>query len=49
MNAAISAGKWCRSYGNENWEFDENGLMRMRYASMNDLAIEEGIEDITGL
>src|SRR5271165_389180 len=37
-----SAGKWYRSYGNENWEFDENGLMRTRHASINDLAIEEG-------
>jgi nuclear transport factor 2 (NTF2) superfamily protein len=37
-----SAGKWFRSYGNENWEFEENGLMRLRYASINDLAIEEG-------
>ena len=35
------AGKWWRSYGNENWEFDENGLMQKRYASINDLAIEE--------
>jgi uncharacterized protein len=34
-------GKWFRAYGNENWEFDENGLMRKRYASINDLAIEE--------
>jgi len=34
-------GKWFRSYGNENWEFDENGLMRMRYASINDLPIKE--------
>jgi nuclear transport factor 2 (NTF2) superfamily protein len=32
-------GQWYRSYGNENWEFDENGLMRKRYASINDLAI----------
>ncbi|MFK7975190.1 MAG: DUF1348 family protein [Halioglobus sp.] len=32
---------WFRSYGNENWEFDEAGLMSMRYASINDLAIEE--------
>ncbi|MET9515576.1 nuclear transport factor 2 family protein [Streptomyces sp. NPDC002994] len=31
--------QWFRSYGNENWEFDENGLMRRRYASINDLAI----------
>ena len=35
------AGQWWRSYGNENWEFDENGLMRKRYASINDLAIKE--------
>ena len=33
------AGQWWRSYGNENWEFDENGLMQKRYASINDLAI----------
>ncbi|MEV8308808.1 nuclear transport factor 2 family protein [Streptomyces flavidovirens] len=33
------ADQWFRSYGNENWEFDENGLMRRRYASINDLAI----------
>ncbi|WFB10354.1 nuclear transport factor 2 family protein [Streptomyces sp. LX-29] len=32
-------GQWYRSYGNENWEFDEHGLMRRRYASINDLAI----------
>jgi nuclear transport factor 2 (NTF2) superfamily protein len=31
--------EWFRSYGNENWEFDENGLMRRRYASINDLPI----------
>ena len=35
------AGQWFRAYGNENWEFDENGLMRKRYASINDLEIEE--------
>lgn len=35
------AGQWYRSYGNENWEFDDNGLMRKRYASINDLPIEE--------
>jgi len=35
------AGQWWRSYGNENWEFDENGLMQKRYASINDLAIQE--------
>ena len=32
-------GNWFRSYGNENWEFDENGLMRQRIASINDLPI----------
>jgi uncharacterized protein len=32
-------GQWYRSYGNENWEFDERGLMRLRHASINDLAI----------
>ena len=35
------AGQWFRSYGNENWEFDENGLMKKRFASINDLAIQE--------
>lgn len=35
------AGNWFRSYGNENWEFDENGLMQKRFASINDLAITE--------
>ncbi len=34
-------GQWWRSYGNENWEFDENGLMQTRYASINDVAINE--------
>ena len=34
-------GQWKRSYGNENWEFDEGGLMRVRIASINDLAINE--------
>ncbi len=33
-------GQWFRAYGNENWEFDENGFMAKRYASINDLAIE---------
>ena len=32
---------WFRSYGNENWEFDERGLMRRRMASINDLSIKE--------
>ena len=35
------ADQWFRSYGNENWEFDENGLMQKRYASINDLTIKE--------
>lgn len=35
------AGNWFRSYGNENWEFDEHGLMRRRIASINDLPITE--------
>ncbi|MEI6411188.1 MAG: nuclear transport factor 2 family protein [Bacteroidota bacterium] len=35
------AGQWFRAYGNENWEFDENGLMQKRFASINDLAIDE--------
>ena len=34
-----ATGEWFRAYGNENWEFDENGLMARRYASINDLAI----------
>lgn len=34
------AGQWYRSYGNENWEFDEHGLMKTRYASINDLPIK---------
>ena len=36
-----SLGQWFRSYGNELWEFDENGLMAKRFASINDLMIEE--------
>lgn len=35
------SGQWFRAYGNEMWEFDENGLMRRRYASINDMKIEE--------
>ena len=35
------SGQWFRSYGNENWEFDEHGLMRRRFASINDLPIAE--------
>ena len=33
------SGQWFRSYGNENWEFDENGYMKKRFASINDLPI----------
>ena len=32
-------GNWFRAYGNENWEFDENGLMKKRFASINDVVI----------
>jgi len=35
------AGQWFRSYGNENWEFNEHGFMMRRYASINDLPIKE--------
>ena len=35
------SGNWFRSYGNENWEFDDNGLMRQRYACINDAPIKE--------
>lgn len=35
------AGNWFRSYGNENWEFGEDGLMKVRHASINDLPIKE--------
>jgi len=34
-------GDWFRAYGNENWEFDDNGLMKKRFASINDIAITE--------
>ncbi len=35
-------GNWFRSHGNENWEFDERGLMRLRFASINDQPVREG-------
>ena len=35
------SGHWYRSYGNENWEFDDDGLMAARFASINDLPISE--------
>lgn len=43
-----TAGQWFRAYGNENWEFDENGLMRKRYASINDLPINEADRILIG-
>jgi len=36
-----ASGQWYRAYGNENWDFDDNGLMKKRYASINDVAIRE--------
>jgi nuclear transport factor 2 (NTF2) superfamily protein len=36
-----SEGRWFRAYGNENWEFDEDGYMAKRFASINDLGIDE--------
>lgn len=36
-----TTGRWFRAYGNENWEFTDQGLMHRRYASINDLAISE--------
>ncbi|MFS8197825.1 DUF1348 family protein [Streptomyces sp. CWNU-52B] len=41
-------GQWWRSYGNELWEFDEQGLMTRREASINDVAIEEAERRIAG-
>jgi len=35
------SGQWYRAYGNENWEFNEHGLMKKRYASINDIKIDE--------
>jgi nuclear transport factor 2 (NTF2) superfamily protein len=43
-----TTGRWFRSYGNENWEFDELGYMRRREASINDVAIEESERRIRG-
>jgi nuclear transport factor 2 (NTF2) superfamily protein len=42
-----AAGQWYRSYGNEMWDFDENGLMRERYASINDAPIAESDRRLT--
>ncbi len=41
-------GQWWRSYGNDNWEFDEHGLMRRREASINDVTIDESERRIFG-
>jgi nuclear transport factor 2 (NTF2) superfamily protein len=41
-------GQWWRSYGNENWEFDDHGLMRTREASINDVQIAESERRIFG-
>ncbi len=41
-------GQWWRSYGNENWEFDADGYMRRREASIDDVAIEESQRRIRG-
>jgi len=35
------SGQWYRAYGNENWEFNEHGLMQKRFASINDMTIDE--------
>ncbi len=43
-----AGGQWFRSYGNENWEFDELGYMRRREASINDVAIQESERRLNG-
>lgn len=43
-----ASGQWWRSYGNEQWEFADDGLMRRREASINDVAIAEGDRRIHG-
>lgn len=43
-----ASGQWWRSYGNELWEFDDDGLLRRREASINDLAIDEAERRIHG-
>ena len=42
------SGRWWRSYGNEQWEFDDEGYMRRREASINDVAIDESERRIFG-
>src|SRR4051794_33231220 len=44
-----ASGQWWRSYGNEQWEFDDEGYMRRREASINDVAIDAGERRIFGL
>jgi nuclear transport factor 2 (NTF2) superfamily protein len=46
--AEDAAGQWYRSYGNELWEFDADGLMRRREASINDVPIDEAERRIFG-
>jgi len=43
-----AGGQWWRSYGNENWEFDEDGLMRRREASINDVPIDRADKRLFG-
>ena len=43
-----ASGRWWRSYGNENWEFEDNGLMQRREASINDVSISETDRRIDG-
>ena len=43
-----AAGQWWRSYGNENWQFDADGFMARREASINDVAIEESARRLCG-
>ncbi len=43
-----TSGQWYRSYGNELWDFDENGLMRERYASINEAPLAESERRISG-
>ena len=48
LRVARRRGQWFRSYGNENWEFDAEGLMHTRIASINDLPIAEASASSTG-
>lgn len=42
------SGQWYRAYSNENWEFDELGYMKRRFASINDLPIQEAARSSDG-